>query len=71
MVKKYKYSDFAEVSVHSFEDSEMTIPKNYDSILKECYGDYMKLPPIEERGGHELLLGETIIDFNKDYSYYK
>lgn len=71
LVKKYKYSDFAEVSVHSFEDSKMAIPKNYDSILKECYGDYMKLPPIEERGGHELLLGETIIDFNKDYSYYK
>ena len=48
----------------------MKIPRAYDRILTEVYGDYMTPPPLEERGGHELSVGDTIIDFNKDYTYY-
>jgi phosphorylcholine metabolism protein LicD len=32
-----------------FEDAVFYIPKNYDIILSDVYGDYMTLPPIEKR----------------------
>lgn len=34
---------------HRFEDMDALIPLHYDSYLKRQYGDYMQLPPIEER----------------------
>lgn len=34
---------------HKFEDIEVYIPPNYHELLTKRYGDYMKLPPIEER----------------------
>lgn len=37
-----------------FEDSEFYIPRNYDSYLKQAYGDYMKLPPESERQSHPM-----------------
>lgn len=35
-----------------FENVKFSVPKNYHDILTEMYGDYMKLPPKEERRGH-------------------
>ena len=35
-----------------FESIEVSIPAGYDDILKRSYGDYMQLPPEEERVGH-------------------
>ena len=35
-----------------FEDGEFYITKHYDMMLKEEYGDYMQLPPIEKRVYH-------------------
>ena len=32
-----------------FEDTEMPVPEEYDHILREYYGDYMKLPDEEKR----------------------
>ncbi len=32
-----------------FENIRVPIPEGYDSYLKANYGDYMKLPPVEER----------------------
>lgn len=37
-----------------FEDMEIVIPSNYDKILKSIYGDYMTLPPEENRVTHHL-----------------
>ena len=38
-----------------FEDSKFYIPEEYDKILKQIYGDYMKLPPENERvSGHNI-----------------
>lgn len=43
-----------------FENIEVSIYKNYDDILKVVFGDYMKLPPKEERKTHHSY-----------YAYYK
>jgi lipopolysaccharide cholinephosphotransferase len=35
-----------------FEDASLRVPKDYDEVLKLFYGDYMQLPPEEDRVGH-------------------
>ena len=35
-----------------FEDITVKVPVGYDKILERCYGDYLKLPPIEKRVNH-------------------
>ena len=37
-----------------FEMDEFNVPKNYDLYLSQFYGDYMKLPPEDERPQHML-----------------
>lgn len=61
----------ATVSGHSsyiyrkFEFLDIAVPSDYDFDLKKAYGDYMKFPPVEERGKwHD----ETII-FDPDLSF--
>ena len=41
--------DFDERILVPFEDTEFYIPAGYDRILRNLYGDYMKLPPESER----------------------
>ena len=51
----YEYYDlglFSSVSPMPFEDTEVMVLNGYDKVLEECYGDYMQLPPVEERVGH-------------------
>ncbi|OAA86937.1 LicD family protein [Clostridium ljungdahlii] len=38
-----------EMKYHKFENLDVCIPKNYDQVLREIYGDYMKLPPVEQQ----------------------
>lgn len=44
-----KKSNFEEFIDGKFEDLNIRIPKDYDSILTTIYGNYMELPPIEKR----------------------
>lgn len=44
-----KSENFSSRELMQFEDLLMPVCKGYDSYLKEYYGDYMKLPPVEER----------------------
>ena len=46
------YECFAEPEHHLFEKMDCTIPKGYDAVLKQIYGDYMTLPPIDSRAPH-------------------
>ena len=46
--------DFDETIYHDFEGYQIRIPKNYDSLLRRLYGNYMELPPEEKRIGHHF-----------------
>lgn len=41
-----------QVIVGMFEGKEFMIPKHYHEILTSDYGDYMQLPPLEQRVSH-------------------
>ena len=69
--KMYAYSDILDTEKHVFEGKLFSIPKGYHRVLTTEYGDYMTLPPEEERGGHEQTLGQTINDIHRDYREYK
>lgn len=42
-----------------FEDMKLACPQQYDTYLRRIYGDYMKIPPAEERMTHEISLIEN------------
>jgi len=52
LLTKYhcKKEDFDELILVPFETIMVPVPRNYDSVLKEIYGNYMGFPPAEERG---------------------
>lgn len=41
-----------EVRYHQFEHCSFRIPSGYDQILRTEYGNYMELPPEDQRGSH-------------------
>lgn len=45
-------SYYGKGRLYKFEDIEMVGAEEYDKILTQMYGDYMKLPPENERGVH-------------------
>ena len=46
-----------------FEDDFFSVLPGYREYLVETYGDYMQLPPVEERKGH----GDLIVDTHNSY----
>lgn len=44
-----------------FEDTKLPIPEHYHEYLTQMFGDYMKLPPVEQQKGLHLLS----VDFGK------
>lgn len=65
----YNYEDFASSIPMKFEDDVFTAPIGYDNILNVDYGDYMKLPPVEEQG---VKLDHIVkIDTERSYTDYK
>ena len=47
-------SEWNNLTRVKFENIEVTAFKNYDKILKNQFGDYMTLPPKDERVSHQL-----------------
>lgn len=61
LASKFKYNEvfekstFEELIELDFEDTKFFAPKEYDKILTQYYGDYMKFPPIEkQKYPHEI-----------------
>ena len=54
-----------------FEDAEFAVPVKFREYLTLAYGDYMQLPPVEERCGHDVENGEIIWDTCKGAAYYQ
>ena len=63
MPKEY----FGDGIMKNFEGIDARVPLKYDKYLTKIYGDYMKLPPEEERVAHHY---NEIIDLNKSYKIY-
>lgn len=62
----YPSSVFSDSIMADFENFKFPIPIGYDAYLKACYGDYMKFPPITQRGNWH----NSIVDVNKSYKFY-
>ena len=48
------YNFYKDLTLQKFEDTSFYIPKNYDKILKNLYGNYMEIPPIEKQRQHGI-----------------
>lgn len=69
---------FGEEKRLNFDGDDYRVPSDYDKFLTEMFGDYMTPPPEEERGGHDLRMGdiewsidEQIDEKGKELSYGK
>lgn len=49
-----------KLTEHVFEKEMFSVPEDYDGFLRSCYGDYMQLPPEDQRVGIHHVQG---IDF--------
>lgn len=63
----FYYDDFSGVKEVPFENSTINVPVGYDRYLKMDFGDYMELPPVEQRVSNHSL---EIIDLHKSYKDY-
>lgn len=58
--------DFSESVFCHFCGKSFPIPIGYNRILKTTYGDYMKFPPVEERGNwHGNIVFDPNVPYNK------
>lgn len=57
--------DFDSITWENFENIKVPIIKNYDTVLRRCYGEYSNYPPAKERGAWH----ETMIIFDPEIPY--
>ncbi len=48
----FSYDDVFPVRRMLFENAEICVPKNPDTVLRALFGDYMQIPPKEKRAIH-------------------
>ncbi|WP_173326651.1 LicD family protein [Sharpea azabuensis] len=51
---RYKKEWFQNIVKLEFEDDEYYVPIGYKEVLESLYGNYMQLPPVEERVQHPI-----------------
>ena len=68
----FNYDTIYPLKFLQFEDATFYVPNNYHEYLTICYGDYMQLPPMEQRVPHHIVLKtkltpEEIQELNQGY----
>lgn len=75
----YKYKEFTlksnleNLTKLEFEGYEFSVPVRYKELLTNMYGDYMQLPPVEQRGNQHSMVNIDIGNYqikNKNYKIY-
>lgn len=66
-VSIYPRSMFEEYTEIIFEGRKFSVVKDYENYLQISYGNYMKLPPEEER---QAAIHARFVDLNKSYEEY-
>lgn len=61
-------SCFEKTTLLQFESGFFSAPEKYDEVLKLLYGDYMRLPPEEDRKCKEHAI---LVDLTRSYEHYK
>lgn len=66
-LKKYwcYKKDIEETIYLPFENIYVPVPKNYENVLRNMYGDYMKFPPLDKRGAWH----DGILEIDPDIPY--
>lgn len=59
---------FKDLILHDFEDIKIPVPRNYDEYLRTHYGDYMELPPDNERNVHSF---NGVVDLENSFKNFK
>lgn len=54
---------FGDGEYYDFEEKKIRGPKDYDSVLSRIYGEYMKIPPVDERNKHHA---EIVVNKGSD-----
>lgn len=57
----HKASTLDQTVKTDFEGMFFDIPSGYDEILRDMYGDYMKLPPEDKRVSHDYIVYRKIL----------
>ena len=68
MRKRYFAKDFLDTVSLDFEGYKMPAMVGYDNYLKEAFGEYMELPPEDERVCHHEV---EFVDCDNSYINYK
>lgn len=55
--------DIQSTETLMFEGYSMPVPRHYHELLTEIYGDYMQLPPVEQRGKQHQMVEMGIGDY--------
>ena len=63
----YPVADFEKVIMWPFETIKVPVPIGYKNLLEIQYGEFMKYPPVEERGKKN---DQIIFDPDRPYTYY-
>ena len=64
---QYPKEYFEKAVMVNFEDTKMPIPVGYDGYLRMAFGDYMKLPPEEQRNPSH----DAFVDLERPYTEYR